>query len=181
MSYQTEYKRKFDDLKVVLEKREHIKKDANGGNTILFIYPPIDESHYILKAQEVLTGAKFIDVSKILVKFIDRIGIDKVCQRLKDYQFSKHKIFASTDEENGFFDLIIKEISNAFDNDKFAVLIRTGCLFGTGIENSQIMENKLILNSNIPLIIFYPGQIDHGELKFLNCKSASKYRCIQIN
>jgi hypothetical protein len=59
-------------------------------------------------------------------------------------------------------------------------LIRTGCLYGTGIENVNIMEHKIITKLSHPLIIFYPSKIQSDNLLFLNFKQASKYRCALI-
>jgi len=54
MSFQADHKQKFDDLKIALhiDNRPQLKRDANGGNTILFVYPPDEEDRYIKKARE---------------------------------------------------------------------------------------------------------------------------------
>lgn len=57
-----------------------------------------------------------------------------------------HLIFRSDDPEIDLFDMIIGEIEKASQNDKIPILIRTGCLYGTGIENVNIMENKTVMN-----------------------------------
>jgi len=70
MSYITDHKQKFDDLKLRIDNKDQWKKEANGGNSILFCYPPDEEQLYIYKAQEIYQEtAAFIDVSKLLVKF----------------------------------------------------------------------------------------------------------------
>jgi hypothetical protein len=54
MPFLTEQKQKFDDLRVALHKdhRTQLKRTANGGNTVLFVYPPAEEEEYIAKAKE---------------------------------------------------------------------------------------------------------------------------------
>ena len=54
MSYIAEHKAKFDNLVVSLElkNREQLKRKANGGNSIVFTYPPDEEMLYIEKAKE---------------------------------------------------------------------------------------------------------------------------------
>lgn len=56
------------------------------------------------------------------------------------------------------FDLILADIKSVCENDKIPILIRTGCLYGTGIENVNVMEHKeviklphLSLNRDSPL------------------------------
>ena len=76
--------------------------------------------------------------------------------------------------------MIINEIEKACQSDKIPFLIRTGCLFGTGIENVNIMENKKVMNLPHPLVIFYPSKIENDNIYFLNFKLASKYRCMLV-
>jgi len=44
MPFLTEEKQKFDDLRVALHEdhRTQLKRTANGGNTVLFVYPPAE-------------------------------------------------------------------------------------------------------------------------------------------
>ena len=75
MAYLDEHKAKFDNLKAVLDEknRTQLSLVANGGYSILFTYPPKEESLYLDKAKEVLGKEKFeiIDVSKLFVEFIE--------------------------------------------------------------------------------------------------------------
>ena len=181
MSYLTDHKQKFDDLKHHIENQDQLKRQANGGNSILFSYRPDDEGLYIEKAMELYEEkAVFIDISKLLVKFIDEDGWDSFQKYYCDFQDTPHLVFHSEDSSTDLFDLIINEIKTACDNDKYPFLLRTGCLFGTGIENVTIMEHKEVMSLPHPLIIFYPSQIKDDNLYFLDCKPASKYRCILV-
>jgi len=53
MPYITDHKQKFDDLKFHIENQDQLKKQANGGNSILFSYSPDEEQLYIEKAAEI--------------------------------------------------------------------------------------------------------------------------------
>jgi hypothetical protein len=62
-----------------------------------------------------------------------------------------------------------------------AIIVRTGALYGTGIENISIMEENIVCQMDNPLIIMYPAEIsDDNKLRFLNCRVASGYRAIII-
>ena len=181
MSYITDHKQKFDDLKFHIDNQDQLRKQANGGNSILFSYQPDEEQLYIEKAMELYQGtAAFIDISKLLVKFVDEDGWDSFKEYYLDFQQTPHVIFRSDDPSVDLFDLIISEIETACKNDKIPFLVRTGCLYGTGIENVNIMENKAVMAHRHPLVIFYPSRIEDDNLYFLNFKLASKYRCILV-
>ena len=76
---------------------------------------------------------------------------------------------------------ILEEIKEAIKINKIAIIIRTGALFGTGIENISIMEESAVYQMNLPLIIMYPAVVfEENKLKFLNCRLASGYRAISI-
>jgi len=181
MSYITDYQQKFADLKFHIGNQNQLRRQANGGNSILFSYPPNEEQQYIEKAKEFYSAsAVFIDISKLLVQFIDVDGWESFCAYYKDFKNTPHLIFRSDDPAPDLFDMTIYEIENACRNDKIPFLIRTGCLFGTGIENVNIMEHKSVMNLPHPLVIFYPSKIEDDNIYFLNFKLASKYRCTLV-
>jgi len=181
MSYITDYQQKFTDLKLQIENQDQLRRQANGGNSILFSYPPKEECEYIEKAKDIYAHeAEFIDVSKLLVRFIDEIGWNAFQEYYNDFKNTPHLIFRSDDPELDLFDIIIREIYEACKNDKIPFLIRTGCLYGTGIDNLNIMEHKVVMESSHPLVIFYPSKIEDDNIYFLNFKPASKYRCALV-
>lgn len=181
MPYITEHQQKFADLKFHLENQDQLRRQANGGNSILFSYQPVEERQYIQRAKELYADqAVFIDISKLLVQFIDEEGWESFKEYYNDFKNTPHLIFRSEDPVVDLFDLIIGEIMKACQNDKIPFLIRTGCLFGTGIENVNIMENKAVMNLPHPLVIFYPSKIENDNIYFLNFKHASKYRCMLV-
>ncbi len=181
MSFSTDNRQKFEDLEFHLNNRDALRRQANGGNSVLFSYPPDEENEYIAKAQE-LYGDKavFIDIAKLFVEFIDNDGWEDFKDYYKDYKNTPHVVFKSEDPEPDLFKLIISAIEKASADDKIPMLIRTGVLYGTGIENVNIMEHSSIMNLSHSLVLFYPSKIEDENLLFLNFKSASKYRCTLI-
>jgi len=180
MPYITDHQQKFTDLKFHIENQDQLRRQANGGNSILFSYTPSEEHLYIEKAKELYADkAAFIDVSKLLVQFIDEDGWDSFQEYYNDFKNTPHLVFRS-DDSSDLFDLIIDEIKKACQNDQIPFLIRTGCLFGTGIENVNIMEHRAVMNLPHPLVIFYPSKIEDDNIYFLNFKPASKYRCTLV-
>ena len=178
MPFLTEHKQKFDDLRAALHEgnRTQLKRSANGGNTVLFVYPPAEEEEYIAKAKSLYPDGHFIDVAELFVKSIDSVGIEDFKQFYKDHITTTDVVFTN-DDPNSLFSLIVSDICQASQDGKTTFLIHTGALEGTGIENVNIMEHKAVMAQGIPLVIFYPSTYKNDELLFLNHKSASKYRC----
>lgn len=183
MSYITDYKQKFADLKFQIANQDQLRRQANGGNSILFSYPPNEEHLYIEKAYELYSDqAEFIDISRLFVKYIDDEGWESFKEYYNDYKNTPHLVFRSGDSgsSSDLFGMIIEEIEKACKQDKIPFLIRTGCLYGTGIDNVNIMENKAVMMLSHPLVIFYPSRIEDDSIYFLNFKPASKYRCTLV-
>jgi hypothetical protein len=183
MSYTTEHKQKFYALRHHIENQDQLRRQANGGNSILFSYPPNEEHLYIEEARARYSeAAEFIDVSRLFVKFIDEHGWEAFkSYYCDDFQYSTHLLFKSDDPETDLFDMIITHIETACKKDKIPFLIRTGVLYGTGIENVNIMEHRTVMNLPRPLVIFYPASLGPDDtLLFLNFKPASRYRCTLV-
>jgi len=181
MPYTADQKQKFADLDFNIDNQDQLRRQANGGNSILFSYQPDEENLYIEKAREIYGDrAEFIDVSKLLVRLIDVDGWESFAEYYKDFSNTPHVVFRSDDPETDLFDLILSAIKQACENDKIPFLIRSGCLYGTGIENVHIMEHRDVMNLKHPLVIFYPSKISEDNIYFLNFKPASKYRCTLV-
>ena len=181
MSFTTEHKQKFEDLLFQIKNQDRLQLRANGGNSILFSYPPEEESKYLEHAVEIFKDtAKLIDISKLLVEFIDRDGWDQFQNDYESLLPTPHTIFKSDGSDPDLFDMIIDAISQVAQDDRIPVLIRTGALHGTGIDNIHIMEHPEVMNSSRPLVVFYPSQIKDDTLLFLNFEPASKYRCVVV-
>lgn len=184
MAFTEDHKAKFENLKVSLnlQNRDQLRRKANGGNSIIFTYPPDEETLYVEKFEELNIEQSycFIDVAKLLVEFIDLDGWTDFESYYNDFKDTPHLIFKSEDESTDLMDLIISAINDADQKGKIPVLIRTGALYGTGIDNVNIMEHKTVMGLNNPLVILYPSKIENENLYFLNFKLASKYRCTVI-
>ena len=184
MAYLEDHKAKFENLKVSLnmQNRDQLKRKANGGNSIIFTHPPEEETLYMQKFTELNSEQiyGFVDVAKLLVQFIDLDGWTDFESYYNDFKDTPHLIFKSEDKSTDLMDLIISAINDADQKGKIPVLIRTGALYGTGIENVNIMEHKTVMGLNNPLVILYPSKIENENLCFLNFKLASKYRCTVI-
>ena len=179
-TFDIEHNRLFSELKATLQ--EDIVKIAgkcNGGKSILFVYPPSDEEAYIAKAHEVLTdGFEFIDVRKSFVQFLTDVGMDNFEEFYKEYH---EEVFFSQNFEDGtFFAALIGQIKAVFELGKVPVLVHTGALYGMNFSNINIMEHRLVIDSRIPLVVFYPATIEGNQIMFLGKRPASKYRCIVI-
>lgn len=185
MAYLEDHKAKFENLKVNLnlQHRDQLRRKANGGNSIIFTYPPEEEMLYLKKFEELNSDASycFVDVAKLLVEFIDLDGWTDFESYYNDFKDTPHLIFKSEDESTDLMDLIISAIHDADQKNQIPVLIRTGALLGTGIENVNIMEHKTVMGLHHPLVILYPSKIENENLYFLNFKLASKYRCTVID
>jgi hypothetical protein len=185
MAYLDEHKAKFDNLFVALhlENRSQLKLVANGGNTILFTYPPNEENSYLHKAVELFDDLLYtiIDVSKLFIEYIDGDSIDSFLELYRDLEPTSYKaFFDKNDPHVDLFDKVTQSIMEASKNGKIPILIRTGIFYGTGIENINVTDHKDIMTLEHPLVIFYPGEMDGDNHHFLNAKQASKYRCTII-
>lgn len=179
-TYETQHLRMFEELKHALNmEMPKLALEANGGRSILFVYPPIDDEAYIAEAKDRFSdNCEFIDLRSLMIEFINDMGFEEF-QRLKSE--IGNEIFASNNYSEGtFYALIIKRITEAMDAGKVPVLVHTGTIYGLGFSNNNIMEEKVVLNSKIPLVVFYPATVENGTIMFLGKQNASKYRCIVI-
>jgi hypothetical protein len=109
------------------------------------------------------------------VEYIDQFGLGEFTNAYNDYQSDPQKLFKD------FLDLIINRIDKAGKENKLPILVRTGVLSGTGIENISIMDSQIVHSLSKPLVILYPAtEAGDKRLKFLNYKPASDYRSIVI-
>lgn len=181
MSFLKEHSKKFEELSSELrpEALSRLRSSSNGGNTVLFTYPPEEESQYLEEGKKRFPTARFIDISKLFVEFIDHIGWEDFRQLYLDYSGSTDQVFRSRNEEtpNDLFHRITNAIQESYTDQQIPFLIRTGILEGTGIDNVNIMEHPVVLRGTIPLVIFYPAKMVNDSLMFLNASPSSRYRC----
>lgn len=165
-------------------ENSNIRLNANGGNSILIVCEPLEEFDYIKAINNSMTRDKYeiIDLNNLLNEFVgqNKTDLENSFELLKG---SIQQIFKLPKGEEGsdLFGLIIKAIANCLQANKIPVLIHSGALYGSGIDNIDIMENNLIMKASLPLIILYPATKDKDRLMFLSKRPASKYRCMIID
>ena len=78
-TYQTEHIRMFEDLKHALKMdMPKLALEANGGRSILFVYPPCDDEAYIAEAIERFSDScEFIDLRSLLTEFMNDMGLEE--------------------------------------------------------------------------------------------------------
>ena len=173
-------------LKRIVEsdKRSEIRLNANGGNSILLVCPPEVEFQFIGKLIELMPQETYqiIDINEMLISFVEdnQADIDEMFDLLRG---SVHQIFKAPEGETtpDLFRHLLFAIEQTYNKQKIPVLIHSGALYGSGIDNIHLMENELVMNSKMPLIILYPATQECDQLMFLNSRPASKYRCMIIN
>lgn len=164
------------------DKQSEIRLNANGGNSILIVCDPKQEGVFISKMAEMLDAKTYqiIDLNELLVNFVNT-NKELLIETFDLLQGSVSQVFKSTDDEGDLFQHIIDVIANSYKNNKVPVLINTGALYGSHIDNIHIMEHEVVMKSSLPLIVLYPATYDGDKLLFLSKRPASKYRCMIIN
>ena len=173
-------------LKRIVEsdKRSEIRLNANGGNSILLVCPPELEFQFISKLVELMPHDTYeiIDINEMLISFVEAHQTD-LAEMFDLLRGSVHQIFKAPECETtpDLFKHLLLAIEQTFNENKIPVLIHSGALYGSGIDNIHLMENELVMKSKFPLIILYPATQDGEQLMFLNSRPASKYRCMIVN
>ena len=163
-TFQIEHNRLFGELREVLKTDiARITGKANGGRSILFVYPPEDDDAYIAYARENFNSDEysFIDLRTLFTEFVSEQGIEQFQENYKE--FGNEVFFSDNFYEETFFYYIIK-----------------GAIYGMGFSNINIMEHRIVMSAQLPLIAFYPATVDKDNINFLGKQIASKYRCIVI-
>lgn len=170
----------FDELKHSLKMdMPQLAIQANGGRSILFVYPPMDNKLYIDEAKSTLgSNCEFIDLNELFTQFVDDMGADAFQEAIND--IGKEIYVSNNDHERTFYAQIIKRISQVLNNGKIPVIVHTEIIYDMGFTNNNIMEEKVVLSSKIPIVVFYPATVEGDTIKFLGKQNASKYRCIVI-
>lgn len=179
-TYIQERNRLFSDLTAALERDlAHLSSEANGGKSILFVYPPADEEKYIQEAKRVYTdGYEFIDLRCLFVEFVDLKGLDKFKRQFNNMGT---EVFVSQNYTEGtFYSFLMKRIVDTAIKGVSPILIHTGVIYKMGFSNQNIMEDPDVMKFQKPLVFFYPAVIRNETIYFLDKQPASKYRCVVI-
>ena len=156
-----------------------LSSEANGGRSILFVYPPVDEEKYIEEAKQRYTnGYEFIDLRQLFVEFVDSKGLDKFKRQFKNMGT---EVFVSQNYTEGtFYSFLMKRIVDSAKKGVSPILIHTGVIYKMGFSNQNIMEDPDVMKFQKPLVFFYPAVTRNETIYFLNLQPASKYRCVVI-
>lgn len=173
---------KFNDLKTAINEGRSKWPISQGANALIVVYPPEQEEQYLDRVYRDYCNEYFINLSNIFINAIDKYGVEPFKTNLRNYRSTPQRLFYDKENKKSLYMLIINEIKNAFEQDKIPIIIRAGILYGTHIENTNIVENKIVQRSPKPLILFYPATVEEGinekseSIRFLGIKKASDYR-----
>jgi hypothetical protein len=166
------------------DRRSEIRINANGGNSILIVCEPNRELEYVQAIEKLMNTDNYtiINLNEMLNEFVESNQAE-LEENFKLLKSSVNQVFKTPDDEQGsdLFHLIIQGIVDSFNSDKIPVIIHTGALYGSDIDNIHIMENELVMRASLPLIILYPATKEKEHLMFLSKRPASKYRCMVID
>ena len=179
-NYIQDHNRLFDDLNAALNRdMAKLSTEANGGRSILFVYPPEDEESYIQEARNRYTeGYEFVDLRELLNEFINAKGIEKF---RKQFQNMGTEVFVSQNYSEGtYYSFLMKRIAEVGEKGISPILIHTGTIYNMGFSNQNIMTDPVVMKFKKPLVFFYPATLRDGVIYFLDKQPASNYRCVVI-
>ncbi len=163
------------------EKRTQLRLNSNGGNAVLVVCNPEEEGEYIDHAKKIFQSDAYhtIDLNALLISYLDyhHAEVKELFDLLRG---SVNKIFNAPEEEEfeDLFSVLMNQIDVAFGKGLIPVLVNSGALYGSGIDNIHIMENPVVMNARLPMIVLYPATHEGETLLFLSKRPASKYRCM---
>lgn len=180
-NFATDHNRLFSNLEHALTNDiATIAVQANGGRSILFVYPHEEDNEYIEEGRRRLSDDNyvFIDIREAFASFVAEIGEDQFNEMVETY--GKEVYRSENYSEGTFFHYLMNKITEVLESDKSPVLVHTGALYDMDFSNIHIMEDPRILKAKRPLIVFYPATIEGETIKFLGIQVASRYRCIVV-
>lgn len=176
--FDIDHNRLFGLLEDVLSQDlTQLRLDANGGNSILFVYPNDEDSLYISEAKRRFSGkAIFVDVAKALTDYQEEIGIETFKELEEELGVEVYYRKGATDT---FFEYLVNRISLAASQQQPVFLVSSSAIANKGFSNINIMEHPAVKTAKQPLVYFYPSVQDGDKIYFLGDKNhvASKYRC----
>lgn len=179
-NYIQDHNRLFGDLTSVLSRdMACLTTKANGGRSILFVYPPEDEEKYIEEARRLYTdGYEFIDFRELFVDFVESKGLEKFKRQFKNMGT---EVFVSQNYFDGtFYSYMMKRVVKVAEKGVSPILVHTGVIYKMGFSNQNIMEDPNVMKFQKPLVFFYPATLKNDIIYFLDKQPASKYRCVVV-
>lgn len=170
---------------VLTQDATQLKLEANGGNSILFVYPNEEDHLYVAEAKRRFRDkAIFVDVAQALTDYQEEMGMDKfnrIAKRMGNNVYYRQLPDGNV-AQDCFFNYLINVVKVASSYNKPVFLIGTSAIANKGFSNINIMEHPTVKSSKQPLIYFYPSLQEGDKIYFLGDKNhvASKYRCLVI-
>lgn len=164
------------------DESTQLRLEANGGNSILFVYPNEEDSLYVAEAKRRFRDtAIFVDVAQVLTAFQEEKGIErfnKIAKRMGNAVYYRQLPDGNV-AEDCFFAYLVKVLETATQNGKPVFLVGTSAIANKGFTNINIMEHKAIKGASQPLVYFYPSTVEGDKIYFLGDHDhvASEYRC----
>lgn len=181
VNFDIDHNRLFRLLENVLSQdMTQLELDANGGKSILFVYPNEEDALYTAEAKRRFKGkAIFVDVAKALTDFQEEIGLETFRELEEELGVEVYYRKGATDT---FFEYLADRIALAASKALPVFLIGTSAIANKGFSNINIMEHPAVKSAKQPLVYFYPSVQEGDKIYFLGDKNhiASKYRCIVI-
>ena len=176
--FDIDHNRLFGMLEEVLSQdRTQLALDANGGNSILFVYPNDEDNLYVAEAKRRFhDNAIFVDVAQALTDFQEEMGMETFKELEEEIGTDVYYRKGATDT---LFDFIVNRITLAASQGLPVFLVGTSAIANKGFSNINIMEHEAVKKAPQPLVYFYPATIEGDKIYFLGDHNhvASKYRC----
>ena len=177
-TFDIDHNRLFGQLEQVLSDGiTQLKLDANGGNSILFVYPNDEDALYSAEAkQRYRNSAIFVDIAKTLTDFQESIGIEEFKELEEELGVDVYYRKGATDT---FFEFLIQRLKQATTQGLPVFLVGTSAMANKGFHNIDIMEHAVVKAASVPLVFFYPSTQEGDKIYFLGDHNhvASQYRC----
>ena len=154
-----------------------LRLDANGGNSILFVYPNDEDSLYVAEAKRRFRdNAIFVDVAQTLTDFQEEMGMETFRELEEEIGTDVYFRKGATDT---FFEYLVKRITLAASQGLPVFLTGTSAIANKGFSNISIMEHEAVKKAPQPLVYFYPASVEGDKIYFLGDHNhvASEYRC----
>ena len=118
-TFKYDHNRLFDNLESALKNDlASVAVEANGGKSILFVYPPMEDDEYIEEGKRRLPADQytFIDIRQALSDYTDEIGQDTFEAMYEE--FGKEVYRSENNSEDTFFEYLMERIVKVFDEGK---------------------------------------------------------------
>lgn len=176
--FDIDHNRLFGLLQEVLSQdMTQLKLDANGGNSILFVYPNEEDNLYVVEAKRRFReNAVFVEVAQTLTDFQEEMGLETFKELEEEIGTDVYYRKGATDT---FFEYLVNRITLAAAQGLPVFLVGTSAIANKGFSNINIMEHESVKAASQPLVYFYPSTIEGDKIYFLGDHNhvASKYRC----